>query len=82
MHVSFNCPSPLLFRVKSCFINGTGYSQNAVVVCAMDEDTPNFGKIIEFIIAPLNKCYFIVKPSVTLCFNSHFHAYEVMMTDD
>lgn len=64
-------------RVRSSTINGTTYIRGQVVIYHVEDDTPIFGTIIEFIVIPHLECLFIISPLTTVCFNHHFHAHEV-----
>ena len=58
------------------------YTQGCAVVCAVQDEIPHFGKVIEFLITPHQVCYFVILPLVTQVFNHHFHAYEVEILNE
>ena len=71
----------IYYRVRSCVINGIKYTRDSVIVLDMEDDLPSFGRIIEFIITPLH-CLIIFYPVTTQTYNYHFHAYEVIVTEE
>ena len=44
---------------------------------AEDDDVPVFGKIQQIVSVDVDKFYSVTVILHTMCFNSHFHAYEV-----
>lgn len=81
---SYSVPHPcfISFRVSSTIVNGTTYVKGEVVVCGVEQDTPMFGRINEFLVTPNLECLFVISPLLTVCFRHHFHAYEVVSTQD
>lgn len=61
-------------------INGTKYSRNGVVVLGVAE-LPTFG-IISDLVSSGAKYYLVCEVMFTICFNHHFHAYEVCKIDE
>lgn len=61
-------------------INGTKYSHNNVVVLEVT-DMPTFG-IIRDLVSSGARYYFVCEVMFTICFNHHFHAYEVRKDDE
>ena len=54
------------------------YKKGAVVIlAAKEEDLPMFGLIQHIISVDVENYFFIVLVLHTICFNSHFHVYEV-----
>lgn len=71
-----------LFRVRSCVIDGIKYTHGSAIVCALLDELPHFGKVIEFLITPQHVCYFIIYPLFTQVYSHHFHAYEVELQNE
>lgn len=71
----------LILRVLSAVISGTTYRKETVVVCGIEDDTPMFGRIMELIVTPLQECLFVICPLLTIAFQHHYHAYEVVPTN-
>ncbi len=71
----------LLYRLLSAVINGTVYRKGTVVICGIEGDTPIFGMITEVIVTPHQECFFVISPLITVAFQHHYYAYEVVPTD-
>ena len=71
-----NCCHALINRVLSATINNTTYKKEAVVVYAIEDDQPVFGKIEDLIVTPSQECFFIVSPLIASP-SYHFHSFEV-----
>ena len=77
-----NISFSLLYRVLSTTICGMTYVIGEVVVCAIEDDMPVFGKIVEFIVTPRQECLFIISSFITVCFHYHYHAFKVVAMQD
>ncbi len=64
------------YRSSWVKIYGTVYKPQDIVVVSNDL-LPTFGRIQSILITDMNKCYFVCELLHTICFNSHYHAYEV-----
>lgn len=71
-----------LYRVLSTTICGVTYVRGEIVVCAIEDDMPVFGKIVECIVTPRQECLFIIAPFITVCFRYHYLAFEVVPVQD
>ena len=67
------------YRIRSATINGTTYPKKAVVVCAIEDNLPVFGKIEDLIVTPSHECLFVLSILTTYS-NRHFHCFEVIGT--
>ena len=47
----------------------------------MEEDVPQFGKLIEIVLTPSKEFFFITLQLITLQYGRHYHAYEVRITE-
>ena len=70
-----------LYRVVSAVISGTTYRKGTVVICGIEDDTPMFGSIAEIIVTHHQECFFVISVLITIAFQHHYHAYEVLPTD-
>ena len=57
-------------------VSGILYKPGALVV-VKSNTLPQFGLIKDIIIVDVDDCYFVFSQLDTLCFNSHYHSYEV-----
>lgn len=80
IHASFTLTN-LVYRVLSAVINGVTYRKGTVVICGIEDDTPLFGRIAEVIVTPHQECFFVVSALLTVAFQHHYNAYEVVPTD-
>ena len=46
-------------------------------MCAVNDEEPLFGKIVDIIVSTIQETLFVLQIYNTLCFNEHYHAYEV-----
>ena len=67
--------------VLSAVINGVTYRKGTVVICAIEDDTPLFGRVAKVIVTPHQECFFVVSPLLAVVFQHHYHVYEVVPTD-
>lgn len=67
------------YRVLSATICGTTYKKEAVLVYAIEDDQPVFGKIEDLIVTPSQECFFVLSPLTALP-SRHFHSFEVTAT--
>ncbi len=51
------------------------------MICGIEDDTPIFGMITEVSVTPHQECFFVISPLITVAFQHHYHAYEVVPTD-
>ena len=65
-----------LIRIRSATINGTTYQRGIVLIYAMEDDQPLFGKIEDLIVTPSQEWLFILSALVTYR-SYHFHAFIV-----
>ena len=69
-----------LIRIRSATINGTTYQRGIVLIYAMEDDQPLFGKIEDLIVTPSQEWLFILSALVTYR-SYHFHAFIVSAID-
>ena len=70
-----------LFRTRSATLNGTTYKKKYVMVCAMTEEDPTFGEIMDIFQTPTEETLFIMRMLSVSHFNPHYHAYNVTVTN-
>lgn len=78
-----HCMDVRIFIHRVSFVEkfGTRYSKGSVVFCAIDDDTPIFGKITDIVVPPSGDCLFSLIPYVGTYFCSHYNAYELNRLD-
>ena len=70
----------MYFRANSANVCGTTYKKGHVVVCDITDEDPKLGLIVDIYETPGAKTLFITHRLITVCFNQHFYAYEVVST--
>ena len=71
-----------MYRLKAVEIKGIKYQQGSVVVLKVEQDIPQFGKLVEVILTPSKQYLFVILQLATLQYQHHYHAYEVCTTDE
>ena len=66
----------MLYRVSWIDVNGISYKHDGVVILNVDL-VPTFGIIIDIIALDVDDYWLICEVTSTICFNSHYHSYEV-----
>ena len=69
------------YRLRAVEINGIQYKKDSLIILGLEEDTVQFGKIIEIALTPIHRFLFVVSCLNTICYSHHYHAYEVCPTD-
>ena len=64
-------------RVSYAEINGTKYTEGNILICAIFDDEPIFGKITDIIVMDNNLCLFVLDAYEVVTYNKHYNAYEV-----
>jgi hypothetical protein len=70
------------YHAKWIILNGIKYSSNKAVIMGVVDDMPSFGILHEIYVDSRRNVNFLVQVTVTICFQSHFHAYEVSVVQE
>ena len=49
-------------------------------MCEIEDEEPTFCEVVDILDSPVSETLFIVQLLTTVCYNQHYHAYEVSPT--
>ena len=70
----------LPFRASSATLNGTTYRKDMVTVGDVNDKEPVFHQITDILEIPTEEALFVTRSMKTMCYNRHYHAFEVQLT--